>query len=102
MNEKSGYAKVNGTRLFYEVAGSGHPLVLIHGHILDRRMWDDQFAVFARRFRVLRYDMRGYGRSALPMGEPYHAVDDLKALLDYLGIARTYVLGLSKGGIVAI
>src|SRR5438876_717507 len=102
MEFESGYAKVNGTRLFYDVAGIGQPIVLIHGHVLDRRMWDDQFEVFARRYRAIRYDMRGYGRSALPMGEPYYAVEDLKALLDYLGVVRAYVLGLSKGGVVAI
>jgi pimeloyl-ACP methyl ester carboxylesterase len=102
MEVESGYAKVNGTRLFYEVAGSGRPVVFIHGHVLDRRMWDDQFEVFARRYRVIRYDMRGYGRSALPMGAPYYTVEDLKALLDYLGVARAYVIGLSKGGVVAI
>lgn len=102
MQSESGYAKVNGTRLFYEVAGSGRPVVFIHGHVLDRRMWDDQFEVFAQRYRVIRYDMRGYGRSALPMGEPFYPVEDLKALLDFLGVAQVYLVGLSKGGVVAI
>ncbi len=97
-----GFAAVNGTRLYYEVAGFGPPLVLIHGHGLDSRMWDDQFAPFAVYYRVLRYDLRGFGKSA-PVGEiPYTHEEDLAALLDHLGIARAAILGLSSGGAVAI
>jgi len=65
-------------------------------------MWDDQFAVFTRHFQVIRYDMRGFGRSDLPAEEPFTAVDDLRALLDTLGVSRACVLGLSLGGSVAI
>lgn len=97
-----GFAAVNGTRLYYEVAGSGPPLVLIHGHGLDSRMWDDQFTPFAMHYRVVRYDMRGYGKSA-PVGETsYTHEDDLAALLDHLGVACAAILGLSSGGAVAI
>jgi 3-oxoadipate enol-lactonase len=92
----------NGTHLYYERAGSGHPLVLIHGFTLDTQMWEDQFAVFARHYQTIRYDMRGFGRSALPTEEPFTAVEDLRALLDALGVSRTFVLGLSRGGSVAI
>jgi hypothetical protein len=49
----SGYAPVENGELYYEVAGAGHPLLLIHAGVADRRMWDDQFAVFAERFRVI-------------------------------------------------
>ena len=66
---KSGYAEVNGTRLYYELAGEGDPIVLIHGFTLDTRMWDDQFNEFASNHRVLRYDLRGYGKSAKPSDE---------------------------------
>ncbi len=97
-----GFAEVNGTRLSYEVAGAGEPLVLIHGFALDMRMWDDQFAVFARTHRVVRYDLRGFGTSALPDGTPYSDADDLAALLRHLDIADAVVLGLSAGGAVAI
>lgn len=102
MEQFAGMASVNGTHLFYEQAGSGHPLVLIHGFTLNTQMWDDQFAVFARHYRVIRYDMRGTGHSDLPTEEPFTAVDDLRALLDALGVSRAYVLGLSLGGSVAI
>ena len=99
-----GFAAVNGTRLYYEIAGSGPPLVLIHGHGLDSRMWDDQFAPFAAHYRVVRYDMRGFGQSAVVGEIPYTHEEDLAALLDldYLAIARAAILGLSSGGAIAI
>ncbi len=100
---ESGYAEVNGTRLYYEVAGAGAPLVLIHGFALDRRVWDPQFADFTRYWRVLRYDLRGFGRSALPEpGQPYRHHDDLAALLDHRHIERAALVGLSLGGSVAL
>lgn len=95
-----GFAPVKGTRLFYEVAGSGEPLVLIHGGQLDSRMWDDQFETFARSFRVLRYDIRGFGGSPIPEA-PYSNAEDLAALMDYLGMAQAHLVGLSLGGMVA-
>ena len=102
MESQRGFAEVNGTRLFYEVAGEGDSLVFIHGHTLDTRMWDDQFSHFAERYRTLRYDMRGYGRSASPPEQPYSHVDDLKALLAFLGMEPALVVGLSSGGMVAV
>ena len=98
---KAGFVKTNGTRLYYEMAGEGHPLVLIHGGYMDRRMWDEQFAVFAELYQVVRYDVRGFGKSELPQ-VPYADRQDLYALLTFLGIERTYLLGLSLGGMIAI
>ena len=102
MNVETGFANVNGTRLYYEVAGSGHRLVLIHGSSTDTRMWDDQFGPFSEQYRVIRYDMRGHGRSALPTEEPYRHAEDLKGLLEYLDIERAHVTGLSSGGTAVI
>jgi len=102
MQKQTGVAEVNGTRLYYEVAGSGHPLVLIHGMSLDTRMWDAQFEPFAHHYQVVRYDARGFGKSALPTGGSYAHTDDLKALLEYLEIAHAFILGLSMGGGIAI
>jgi pimeloyl-ACP methyl ester carboxylesterase len=99
---RAGFADVNGTRLFYEIAGSGPALVLIHGFSLDMRMWDDQYAVLAQRHRVLRYDARGFGRSAAPGAERYSHAEDLQALLGYLEIEHTTLLGFSLGGGIAI
>ncbi|TMF47254.1 MAG: alpha/beta fold hydrolase [Chloroflexi bacterium] len=98
---ETGYIETNGTKLYYEVMGEGHPLVLVHGGYMDRRMWDDQFAEFAQYYRVVRYDVRGFGRSELPQ-VPYADRQDLQALLTSLGIEKTYLLGLSLGGMIAI
>jgi pimeloyl-ACP methyl ester carboxylesterase len=98
-----GEVEIDGGRLYYEEAGRGFPLVLNHGFALDARMWDDQMRPFAGRYRVIRYDLRGFGRSSRPeAGRPYSRHDDLKALLDALGVERAHVLGLSMGGAAAI
>ena len=97
----SGYVDVSGGRLYYEAVGTGPAVVLIHGGFGDRRMWDDQFAAFARSFRVVRYDHRGFGRSPAP-DSAYSPVADLERLLDHLGIGRAHLIGNSLGGSVAI
>lgn len=102
MNIERGFADVNGIRLYYEIAGSGEAVVLVHGFTLDTRMWDDQFTPLAQRFRVIRYDMRGFGKSAVPTDQAYSHVDDLKALLDRLDVHQAHLVGLSKGGAVAL
>ena len=100
---QTGFADVNGTTLYYEVAGSGHPFVLAHGHLLDRRSWDDQFEVFAQHYRVVRYDQRGFGDSGLiTKGETYSDRQDLYELMKFLGIERAYLMGVSGGGTLAI
>ncbi|CAA0106806.1 3-oxoadipate enol-lactonase 2 [Halioglobus japonicus] len=102
MKSTQGTAFVNGAQLHYEMVGDGPALVLIHGNTLDIRMWDEQVAAFAERYRVIRYDMRGFGRSAPPSGEPYTPADDLAALLTHLGVGHAHILGLSLGGAVAM
>jgi pimeloyl-ACP methyl ester carboxylesterase len=98
----AGLAEVNGTRLYYEVMGKGRPIVFIGiGAGVDSRLWDDQFREFAKRFRVIRYDIRGFGRSAAPTS-PYSHVDDLYGLLKFLKVKKAYVAGLSAGGGIAI
>ena len=99
----SGIAEVNGTRLYYEVAGKGDPIVLIHGNFGDCRHWDDQFEVFAKSHKILRYDVRGFGKSSLPVqGESYGHYDDLKELLGYLGILKAHIAGWSMGCGIAV
>jgi pimeloyl-ACP methyl ester carboxylesterase len=92
---------IPGARLLTEVSGQGEPLVLLHGFSLDLRMWDAQVAIFAERFQVIRYDLRGFGRSTVPTDEPYRHVEDLRALLAALGLKRAHVMGLSMGGGIA-
>lgn len=99
---QSGYADVNGARLYYELAGSGKPIVMIHAGIADCRMWDGEFEAFARSHRVLRYDMRGYGKS-LPVEGEFNLQDDLETLLNELDVAPPFILmGCSMGGGLAI
>jgi 3-oxoadipate enol-lactonase len=94
---QSGMAPVNGTGLYYEIAGQGHPLVLIHGGAVDSRAWDGQFEVFARHYRTIRYDLRGAGKSG-DRDRPFSNARDLYALLQYLHIDKAYLLGISRGG----
>jgi 3-oxoadipate enol-lactonase len=94
-------AGMTSAGVFYEVSGAGHPVVFIHAFSVDRRMWEPQVAEFESRFRVIRYDLRGHGRSVAPT-EPYQGYDDLRALLDTLGISRATVVGLSAGAELAI
>jgi pimeloyl-ACP methyl ester carboxylesterase len=97
------FVDVNGTRLYYELKGAGPVVVFLHGWTLDTTMWDNQFDEFAKHYKVLRYDLRGYGKSAVPkMEHPYAHHEDLKALLDYLRIQKAAIIGLSMGGYAAI
>lgn len=98
----SGTAKVNGTSIFYETRGKGFPLVFVSGGgILDRRGWDNQFETFAKHYRVVRYDIRGIGKSERPHASFSHS-KDLYELLRFLKITRAHVVGLSVGGAIAI
>lgn len=97
----TGIAAVNGTSLYYEIEGKGHPLVLLEGGQLDRRMWDDQFSKFSQNYQVIRYDLRGFGRSG-KWGASYQAHEDLRALLDTLAIEQAHIVGLSGGGRISI
>jgi len=97
---QSGIAEVNGTKLYYEMAGSGQAMVLLHGGAVDSRAWDDQFAEFAAHYRVIRYDLRGAGKSASPE-KPFSNSEDLHALLQFLKVGKAYLLGISRGGGIA-
>jgi pimeloyl-ACP methyl ester carboxylesterase len=87
------------TQLYYEEAGQGEPVILIHDHSVDCRMWDDVFYRLAKKYRVIRYDLRGYGKSDMPeVGFGFLQADDLKNLMDALGIKKAHFAGLSLGG----
>ena len=92
-----------GARLVYEMTGEGPAVVLIHGFGLDMRMWDPQARPLAARFRVVRYDCRGFGASGpFDPAVPYTHAGDLVALLDHLDIGDAVLAGLSFGGRVAL
>ena len=94
---KTGFIDVGDTKLYYEELGTGVPLIMAHGGLLDCSMWDGQFEEFARLFRVIRYDARGDGKSPDVEGK-YSNFEDLKKLMDGLGIQKAILMGLSKGG----
>ena len=98
---EQGMAAVQGGALAYEVRGAGPSLTLLHPDGLDRRMWDDQFAAFADRYRVLRYDARGHGASPRSL-ERRAPVRDMVGLLRAAGIGPTALLGIDVGGGTAI
>lgn len=93
--------ELNGTSFHYEMAGIGPPVVLLHAGIADSRMWEGQFAPLSKWFRVIRYDMRGYGRTP-PVEGPFSHRDDLAALLGHLGIERASLIGCSMGSKTAL
>jgi 3-oxoadipate enol-lactonase len=97
ITSKSGFAELNDAVFYYEIAGTGHPLVLLHAGICDSRMWDEQVAALAQHYQVVRYDLRGYGQTAMVDG-PFAHRADLYALLNYLEIERTHLVGCSMGG----
>ena len=96
-----GFVEHNSTKLFYETAGEGSALAFIHAGICDSSMWDAQFYAFAEQYKVVRHDMRGFGRSE-PADATYSAHDDLRAVLDHLGIERATLLGCSMGGAASL
>lgn len=97
----TGRVRVAGGWLYYEAAGRGPAVVLLHSGNLDSRTWDPQFLPLARAHRVIRYDARGLGRSS-PADTSYAAHDDLLALLDSLRVDRASLVGLSGGARIAI
>lgn len=100
---ESGYVPVSGGgRIYYESYGEGVPVILLHGHTLDRRMWTGQLKDFAARYRVVVPDFRGYGKSSSQKeGMKFTHVDDLVTLMDSLRIDKAHIVGLSMGGFIA-
>ncbi len=97
MHRETGVAEVNGAGIYYEVAGEGEPLVLVHAGIADSRMWEGQISSFAERYKVVRYDLRGFGRTEILDGSFSHH-EDLRGLLDFLDVDRAHLVGCSMGG----
>jgi pimeloyl-ACP methyl ester carboxylesterase len=99
-------AAKDGTRLHYEEAGSGTPLIFIHEFAGDHRSWEPQMRFFSRYFRCITYAARGFPPSDIPEdGARYsqaHARDDVIAVLDHLKLDRAHVVGLSMGGFAAL
>jgi 3-oxoadipate enol-lactonase len=101
MSSTNGTLEANGARIYYEVEGSGEPVVLIHAGVADLRMWDGQVAALRDSYRVIRYDTRGFGRTETDAVE-FSNRADIAALLDHLGERSAHVLGHSRGGSIAL
>jgi pimeloyl-ACP methyl ester carboxylesterase len=92
----------DGVKLYYEEVGRGSPIVFVHEFADDVRGWAAQIKFFARRYRTIAFNARGYPPSDVPEdAEQYsqaRAAEDIKAVLDHLGLAQAHVIGLSMGG----
>jgi 3-oxoadipate enol-lactonase len=96
-------ARVNGVDLYYEVHGSGEPVLLLHGLGSSTLDWEPQIAALSPRFQVIAFDVRGHGRSAKPR-QRYSVrlfADDTTALIRSLGLGPVHVVGISMGGMIA-
>ena len=101
MEPITGFAEVNGARLYYKTMGEGVAVLFAHAGIADSRMWDDQFAVFAEKYRVIRFDHRGFGQSRAPK-MPFSLHADMRGLLQHLGVDRAVLIGCSMSGAAVI
>ena len=96
----------DGVKLYYEEAGAGFPIVFVHEFAGDCRSYDPQLRHFARRYRCVAFNARGYPPSDVP-GDPAsysqtRASGDIAAVLDGLGLATAHVVGLSMGAFAAL
>jgi pimeloyl-ACP methyl ester carboxylesterase len=96
----------DGTKIHYEVHGSGPPLILTHGYSSTSAMWQGQIEALAKRHRLIVWDMRGHGQSDYPDDPAAYSealtVGDIAALLDQVGAAKAIVGGLSLGGYMSL
>lgn len=98
---ESGYVDVGSTTIYYETAGRGETVILLHGGWTSLRQWDEQIDSLSRDYHVVRYDARGYGRSSLG-DSAYAHHEDLRALFRHLGIERAHLVALSNGSTIAL
>jgi pimeloyl-ACP methyl ester carboxylesterase len=101
---QSGYAQVNGVKLYYTSTGQGSPVVLLHGGLANSDYWGLQVKALAAQHRVITLDSRGHGRSSRdprPFGYDLMA-DDVVAVLDQLKIPKADIVGWSDGAILGL
>jgi pimeloyl-ACP methyl ester carboxylesterase len=100
-NLQTGFADINGAHIYYQTAGAGRTITFVHAGVADHRLWDAQFEALQSTYRVISYDLRGYGQSTAP-AMPYSHSEDLHALLGHLGVERTALVACSMGGTAAL
>jgi pimeloyl-ACP methyl ester carboxylesterase len=96
--------KIGDVAIAYEDTGEGFPLVLVHGHPFDRSMWRDQVRAFSGHYRVITFDLRGYGETTVIPGKTLleDFARDIAELLDYLSVTKIILGGLSLGGQIVL
>jgi pimeloyl-ACP methyl ester carboxylesterase len=96
----------DGIQLYYEETGRGTPIVFVHEYAGDHRSWEPQVRYFSRRYRCVTYNARGYPPSEVPADagrySQVRARDDIRSVLDGLGIDKAHVVGLSMGGFATL
>lgn len=98
---ESGFAEIGEAKIYYKISGAGEPLLFVNGNGLDLAMWNPQIAIFAERFQLIRYDLRGTGKSSVP-DKTFSYGEDIFHLLNFLGIGKACVVALSFGGAFAV
>ncbi len=101
MEVRTDFATVRNGKMYFEVMGTGKPLLLLHSGIADHGMWAGQRSEFSRHFQVIMPDFRGYGKSPAPAG-PFRHYEDIHALIRHLRLTSVNIAGCSLGGKVAI
>lgn len=99
MNE---FIEVNGIKICYEIQGVGDPVILVHGFSSKKETWIGQFGPLSEKFKIIRFDNRGAGKSDRP-NEPFSMdmfVEDIKGLMDALAIDKAHIMGWSLGGMI--
>src|SRR6201997_3833735 len=100
------FAETKGVKLYVESTGTGVPIVFVHEFAGDYRNWENQVRFFARRYRCIAFNARGYPPSDVP-SDPAHysqdrARDDIRAVLDSLSISKAHIVGISMGGFATL
>ena len=97
----TGYCELAGARIYYEAEGDGEPVLFIHAGVANLRMWDQQATALGDGYRVIRFDTRGYGRTESEHVE-FSNRADAAAVLDEVGEVSAHIVGLSRGGHIAL
>lgn len=100
------YVKINGVDIYYEVVGEGEPVVFVNGIFMNTNSWLYQCTVLSKKYKVVLHDLRGQWKSGKPKDRDAYSieihVEDLKGLLDHLGVKPVHLVGTSYGGEIAI
>lgn len=98
---QTGFASINNANIYYETAGEGEPLLLIHAGVADSRMWQANIEQLAQNYHTICYDVPGFGRTQLTSGT-FSQHEIVKGLLDYFGFEQAHIVGISYGGLITL